>query len=224
MMQQHVFQTNMFAFFMNDPYTQSGLEPEVTFGFYDKTKFKGELEWHPVIKRKFWGLRLDDIKVNGKPLNVCKHLQDPNNCIIAADSGTQYNTIPPAVGLAFKKANAPLMSSMVECASESAVGSLTYVIGGKDYTMEANEWVEASQMAFTKKKHHFGLGPKMGNSLVQVESAVDSSPKKMCSSTLYESLLDTDETFLLGEIFMRKFYTVFDRDNDRVAFALSTHF
>ena len=56
---------------MNDPYTQKDLEPELTFGFYDESKFRGELQWHPVVKRKFWGLQLDDIKVDGKPLNVC---------------------------------------------------------------------------------------------------------------------------------------------------------
>ena len=32
-----------------------------------------------------------------------------------------------------------------------------------------------------------------------------------------------NEMFVLGDIFMRKFYTVFDREHDRVGFAKAVH-
>ena len=32
-----------------------------------------------------------------------------------------------------------------------------------------------------------------------------------------------DDMFLVGDIFMRKYYTVFDRDNDRIGLAKAIH-
>ncbi len=46
-------------------------ESELLFGSYDPTKFIGNLNWHPVVDKLFWSLRLDDIKYNGKGLNIC---------------------------------------------------------------------------------------------------------------------------------------------------------
>jgi hypothetical protein len=37
---------------------------ELVFGWYDQTKFSGEMKWHPVVYKYFWALKLDDIKVS----------------------------------------------------------------------------------------------------------------------------------------------------------------
>jgi hypothetical protein len=41
-----------------------------------------------------------------------------------------------------------------------------------------------------------------------------------CASTIMTMDI-SKEMFLVGDVFMRKFYTVFDRDNDRVGIALA---
>merc|ERR1719454_2307281 len=39
------------------------------------------------------------------------------------------------------KAGIPTADHMVECTSREEIGDLTYVIGGKDYTLDAEEWL-----------------------------------------------------------------------------------
>jgi hypothetical protein len=41
---------------------------------------------------------------------------------------------------------------------------------------------------------------------------------KVCASTIMKMDISKDQ-FLVGDVFMRKFYTVFDRDNDKVGLA-----
>ena len=52
--------------------------------------------------------------------------------------------------------------------------------------------------------------------MVQADTSRDS-----CTSVLSALDLDNKNTFIVGDIFMRKFYTVFDRDNDRVGIGLA---
>jgi cathepsin D len=69
-----------------------GDESELLFGKYDPAKFIGEIQWHPVVDKLFWSLKLDDIKYNGVPLNICKGRA--GGCMMTPDSGTSLLTTP----------------------------------------------------------------------------------------------------------------------------------
>jgi hypothetical protein len=46
----------------------------------------------------------------------------------------------------------------------------------------------------------------------------DNSGKTVCASTIMKMDIKK-EMFLVGDVFMRKFYTIFDRDNNKVGLA-----
>jgi cathepsin D len=64
-MGQSLLKNNIFSFYV-------GSNPEMTMGYYDKSKFKGDIHWNPVEFKYMYGIKLDDIKVNGKRLGVCE--------------------------------------------------------------------------------------------------------------------------------------------------------
>merc|ERR1719163_606802 len=56
------------------------------------------------------------------------------------------------------------------------------------------------------------------NKFTKGKKALSADPKQVCASTIM--MMDIKkEMFLVGDVFMRKFYTIFDRDNDRIGLA-----
>ena len=116
-----------------------GLDSELTFGYYDKSKYTGDMVWHPILHKLMFGIALDDIKVNGKPMNICT---DKNKqCLITVDSGTSEMTMP---NWAIKKVigKMPLKNNAMKCKNQTDFGELTFVINGFEYTLPNDDWIE----------------------------------------------------------------------------------
>jgi hypothetical protein len=93
MIGQHLLKTNVFAFYFTSKQAESaGMTSDLTFGYYDKSKFKGEVDWHPVAYKYMFGVKLDDVKVGGKSLNMCAGKAE--GCMITFDSGTSLMSFP----------------------------------------------------------------------------------------------------------------------------------
>lgn len=115
----------------------------MTFGYYDKDKFKGEIAWHPVLFKYMFGVKLDDIKVNGKAMNMCENRQD--GCLITFDSGTSLMSFPTWAATKMNEHHYPTANHVVPCKSNEQFGDLTLVINGKDYILSNEEWMFPSQ-------------------------------------------------------------------------------
>lgn len=130
MIQQKLLTHNIFAFYMG---MHPGDESELLFGKYDPTKFVGEIKWHPVVDKLFWSLRLDDIKYDGKPLNICKD----RKCMITPDSGTSLITAPSWA----EKILQDILPYEEDCKDERHFGTLTFVVNGEDYHVHSHHFM-----------------------------------------------------------------------------------
>lgn len=62
----------------------SGIKPELSFGYIDEDKYHGKINWSPVEVQYMYGIKLDDVKFNGKSSGICKN----RKCLITVDSGS----------------------------------------------------------------------------------------------------------------------------------------
>ena len=85
---------NLFSFYVVDDREEKlgGLQSEISFGYIDPKKYKGELSWHPVLFKYMFGLKLDDVLVNNKSIlgDQCAHRE----CLVTIDSGTSHLAFP----------------------------------------------------------------------------------------------------------------------------------
>ena len=70
---------------------QYGLQSDLTLGYYDRAKFKGDIQWLPIMSDHMFAVKLDDILINGKSLNLCSNNK---KCNIAFDSGSTFMSMP----------------------------------------------------------------------------------------------------------------------------------
>ena len=187
---------NVFAFHMSmNPKEESS---EMTLGDWDESKYTGNLNWYDVVHRKFWSITLDDVLVNGKSLGLCT---PDRNCLVTPDSGTATITFP---SWAFNKFEKEYGASL-DCDEgwEYKQGDMTFVIGGKNYSVPSHHW---NQREKTKLRRSGKDG----------ECSTSITPLDIHMPGL-------DGLFIVGDLFMQMYYTVYDRDNDRVGFANAVH-
>ena len=164
---------------------------EIGLGYINKDKYKGKLRYYDVIDKYYWTIKLDDILINGKSLNLCdKEL----GCKVVLDTGTTLIT-GPSRDLKILLDNIPVSN---ECDGYKNAPKISFVMNGDVYDMEPDEYIIKSK------------DEKGENNCRALVMSLDVEPPH-------------GPLWILGDVFMQKYYTVFDRDNDRVGIALAKH-
>ncbi|XP_015667270.2 cathepsin E-like [Protobothrops mucrosquamatus] len=193
MMRQNLVEQPVFSFFLNRDGTKDG--GELIFGGIDHSLYNGPIYWIPVSRKMYWQIPLENVKIQGQ-IAACK-----NGCEAIVDSGTSLITGPllDINKLQAKIGAVPSSSGefLVDCRRLSSLPSISFTIGQKEFTLTPKQYT-------IKEKSRY---------------------ETLCYSGFQSLDLISNKgpLWILGDVFMSAFYTVFDRGHDRVGFAKSAY-
>jgi hypothetical protein len=196
----------VFAFHMNGHGGKLGesapdaVAGELVFGHVDKRRYTGAIVWAPVTRYPRWQIRLERIDVldsQGRTLaSACEF-----GCEAIVDTGTNF-VLGPSEQVA-------LLNERLGFATHPDHKDIAWL--PRPQTQPLYLAVQIAGHQFVLNKSAYGL--HLGN---QQASA--------CVSTLRQFVDDTGTditaSWILGETFIRHFYTVFDYGQRRVGFAM----
>jgi len=191
MIAQKLVDEPVFSFYLNrDPTAKEG--GEIIFGGTDEGKFKGDLTYVPVKEEKYWKFGLNGFAINGKKGEYCV-----GGCDAIADTGTSLIALPmdEAQKLNTELGATPLMSGeyTFQCSMVPKLPNVTFSLGKRDFVLQGKEYVmEVSQQGQT-----ICISGFMG---LQFPAGLK-------------------PFWILGDVFIGRYYTVFDFGKKQVGFA-----
>lgn len=168
-------------------------------GGVDQRLFTGKIKYHPVIKgtMRNWAIKMDRLYLNGSKKNFCPKA----GCLGIADTGTSLIVGAGAVAT-------PLLKNLgikMDCSNLKGAPDMIFDFGGTKYNLKPGDYTLELMMGAVKR--------------CQVAFKAASSRIPL-SFPAHKDM----PIIILGDVFLRRYYSVFNNDNPAkpmVGFALA---
>ncbi|KAJ7332987.1 hypothetical protein JRQ81_015167 [Phrynocephalus forsythii] len=162
---------------------------EIIFGGVDTHYFSGQIHWAPVTRELYWQIGIEEVSVGGQATGWCSQ-----GCQAIVDTGTSLLAVP-----------LQHMNSLL-----NAVGAQQNQYG--QYAVDCSTAQNLVTISFTINGVSFPLPP----------SAYILDNDDHCIVGIQASYLPSQNghlLWILGDVFLREYYSVYDMGNNRVGFA-----
>ncbi|XP_039624769.1 nothepsin [Polypterus senegalus] len=194
LMEEKQVKKPVFSFYLSRGQNQP-LGGELLLGGVDHSFYRGHINWVPLTDKGYWQIKVDNIKVQGADA-FCA-----NTCQAIVDTGTSLITGPTTEIAKLHGYIGAVPSQrgeyLVDCSRLSSLPNVEIFIEGVEYKLSADMYV---------RKETIGQRELCFSGF----QALDISSKM-------------GPIWILGDVFISEFYSIFDRGNDRVGFA-KAHF
>eukprot|EP01102_Stenamoeba_stenopodia_P018577 TRINITY_DN6835_c0_g1_i1.p1 TRINITY_DN6835_c0_g1~~TRINITY_DN6835_c0_g1_i1.p1 ORF type:complete len:430 (+),score=103.52 TRINITY_DN6835_c0_g1_i1:59-1291(+) len=188
---QGLVSTPLFSFWLDkNPAGSSG--GELVLGGVDSTLYTGDFVYQPLSAELWWEFKLDDFQVGGTNLNFCPS----GGCNAICDTGTSLIAGPTASINALNSklgATTTRGEAIFNCATISSLPTVNIIIGGNTFSLAPSDYVlqvsAGGQTVCLSGFQGIDLPPQVGT------------------------------LFILGDVFISTYYTVFDYQNLRLGWA-----
>mmetsp|Transcript_82248 Transcript_82248/g.145728 ORF Transcript_82248/g.145728 Transcript_82248/m.145728 type:complete len:458 (-) Transcript_82248:88-1461(-) len=168
---------------------------EIAFGGYDAKRLNSPISWAPVadVDEGRWQVTISAIRVGNSTLDVCSGTR----CLAAFDHGTSYLGVPASMGEQMGK---QISAAGPKHCEESKVPDLQLDLNGITLTVPVQDYSPSTATMPIKD------GPCLPTMEVHGMDA---------------SLSPGNHLFILGESVLRRYYTIYDQDSNRIGFSLA---
>jgi len=161
----------------------------LNIGGIDADHYTGNIVYHDVVMEKYWTLELESVSYDGKDIGV-------KASRAAIDSGTSLIAAPTAIAEQINKligaTHVAGPEYMVDCSTLDSLGDISFSFGGHEYKLSPNDYV----LKVTELGQTICLSGFMG---IDIPAFPD--------------------LWIVGDVFMGRYYSVFNYGNKTVGFA-----
>ncbi|XP_040894732.1 gastricsin-like [Toxotes jaculatrix] len=161
----------------------------LSFGGVDNNLYQGQIYWTPVTSETYWQIGVQGFQVNGQETGWCSQ-----GCQAIVDTGTSMLTAP-----------SQLMGSIMQ-----SIGAQQNQYGA--YVVDCGQVNNLPTLSFVISGVTFPLPPSAYIMQNGYQCSVGISPTYLPSR-------DGEPLWIFGDVFLREYYSVYDRSYNRVGFA-----